>query len=82
MILVDISVPLMGRTYDFKVNEEAEIVVLIAELSEIICQHERWPRPSGENGMFLCDAQSGQIFPEDGTLASLGVTSGHQLMLI
>ena len=82
MILVDIYVPLMESTYDFKVDEDAEISVLVEELAEIICQHARWPRTGGAKGMFLCDKQTRQILPENATLASLGVTSGRQLMLI
>ena len=45
MILVDVYVPIMKQTFDVIVDETAHISVVIAELSEIICQRANWPRP-------------------------------------
>lgn len=82
MILVDIYVPLMERTYDFRVDETAKIDILVAELAEMICQKEHWPRPENAKQIVLCDLDTHQIFPEGATLEGMGVSSGHRLMLL
>ena len=82
MILVDVYVPLMEKTYDFRVDDTARISDLIDELCEMICQKERWPKLDSTRRMILCDFDSSQIFPGEATLAGMGITGGHRLMLL
>ncbi|MBQ4016120.1 MAG: hypothetical protein II608_01120 [Oscillospiraceae bacterium] len=82
MILVDIQVPIMEQVFDFTVDEHARIGDLIVELSEIICQRARWPKPENTNGLLLCSVDGNNVLPEDGTLAGMGISSGARLMLV
>ena len=40
MILVEISVPALGRRYDFELEETASLDLLTREVVEVICQKE------------------------------------------
>ena len=40
MIMVDVTVPSIGRQYNFSLEEQASISMLIAEITEVICQKE------------------------------------------
>ena len=40
MINVDVYVPALDRVYNFNLDEESRIAVLIEEISELICQKE------------------------------------------
>ncbi len=82
MILVDTYVPIMEETFDFSVDEHATISEVIAELSEIICQKARWPKPEDTGNLLLCSLKNNNILPEDSTLAGMGICSGSRLMLI
>lgn len=82
MILVDVYVPIMEETFDFSVDENALISVLIEELGEVVCQKERWPRPENMQNLMLCNLKGNTILPEDSTLAGMGISSGSRLMLI
>ena len=40
MIMADVYVPSIGRQYDFSLDEQATIGLLIPEIAEVICQKE------------------------------------------
>ncbi len=82
MILIDIFVPLMEKVFDFSVDETAQIGLLVEELSEMICQIERWPRLEDASQMLLCDPEGQRILPKDATLAGMGIGSGRRLILL
>ena len=41
MILVDVFVPSMNNNYEFQLDENTKLDVLIEEITEIICQKAR-----------------------------------------
>ena len=48
MILVDIYVPGANQTYDFNVDENAKIALLLEEISGMICQKRSEERRVGK----------------------------------
>ncbi len=82
MILVDIYIPALERSYDFSLQEQAPISALIEELIEMIGQKEHWPvsRPSSE--FLLADPAQSCVFAPNDTLAGRGVLSGTRLILL
>ncbi len=40
MILVDVTVPAVGRKYDFELSESVLVEVIIREMIETVCQKE------------------------------------------
>lgn len=82
MILVDIYVPAVDKTYDFQINENTCISAVIEEIIEMVGQKERsvlWGDP-GE--MLLCEKGSERILNRNDTLNNAGVTTGKTLILV
>lgn len=82
MILVDIFVPSVDKTYDFNLNENVSVKMLIDEVSEMICQKERCKIIGNVSDLQLCDKYSQQILPKNRTLMDCGVLTGSSLILI
>ena len=82
MIMVEIYVPLLQKSYDFSLDETVEIRILLEEIAEIICQKERWPRLESANKLLLCNCDTQQIYPADSTLRGAGTSSGSRLILV
>ena len=80
MIMVDVTVPSVGRRYDFNLEEQAQISVLIAEISEIICQKENCVLEGENEGLVLCS--EGQILSPEATLSQYGIANGSRLILV
>ena len=82
MIMVEIYVPLLQKTYDFSLDETVEIKMLLEEIAEIVCQKERWPRLENAAKLILCNRDTRQIYPPDSTLAGTATASGSRLIMV
>lgn len=82
MIIVEVHALSLGRTYEFKLNEDVAANVIIEEISSVICQKEQCA-VKGERSellLVLCDKQ--QILSSNLSLYENGVQSGDRLMLV
>ena len=52
MILVELVVPALNRSYDFQLDETAKVGTLVEEIVEMLCRRERRQLPAG--GELLC----------------------------
>lgn len=82
MIMVDVSVPSIGRQYNFSLEEQAPISMVIAEISEVICQKENCTLQGEMGELKLCCVESEQILSQNATLKQYGVKDGNRLILI
>ncbi len=82
MILVDIYVPAVDKTYDFELNENVRIDTVIEELSEMVGQKERSALKGRVDELVLCDKNSERILNRDDSLSSAGITNGGSLILV
>ena len=82
MILVDIYVPIIDKSFDFRVNENADISNLIEEVGEIIAQKEGFKAVESFDNLFLFDSEKNQSIDRNSTLRTLGIEAGAQLVLI
>ncbi|MBQ4528380.1 MAG: hypothetical protein II998_09940 [Clostridia bacterium] len=82
MIIVDIAVEALDKTYDFKLDEEVTISKLIDDICEMLSQKEKCPSASDTEKLILCKASTGEILPHNLDLRSCKVVSGDSLMLI
>lgn len=82
MILVDVYSPALNKSYDFGLEEEAQISQIIEEIVEMICQREQCSLM--ENGMqfALCSETDKRILPPDCTVQSCGIKTGNRLILL
>ena len=82
MIMVDISVPSVGRQYNFSLEEQTPISALIAEISEMICQKEGCPLPGDMEKLTLSSLEKEMILSPDASLSQYGIKSGSRLILV
>lgn len=81
MVIVDVEVVSLGRKYNFSLEEEAPISVLIAELCEIICQKENCIMGDEESRMILSSVETGSVMDPSLTLSEYGIRNGSSLIL-
>jgi hypothetical protein len=82
MILVDIYVPSVNRTYDFQLNEQIPISTLVDEISEMIGQKEHSKIVGQTEKLLLCVFESSRILNPKYSLEELGVRTGEKLLLV
>ena len=82
MILVDIYVPSVNRTYDFQLNEQIPICTLVDEISEMICQKEHSKIVGKTDELLLCVFETSRILNPQYSLEELGVKTGDKLLLV
>ncbi len=82
MILVDIYVPSMDETYDFQLDENAEIEKIILEVVGIISKKtkRKYQTGSGKFMLYATDREEELLNME--TLASCGIHDGDRLLLV
>ena len=82
MILVDIYVPSIDKTYDFQLNENVPIHTVIEEIAEMIGQKERTAVAGNRDNLMLCDTKSQQELDKKRTLREYGFTTGQSLIFV
>lgn len=81
MILVDVSVPILDKNYDFWVDENMEIHDICRQLADMIASVEKSTLNKSSEAM-LCDRATGRIFNGINTLAEYDIKDGAALMLV
>lgn len=82
MILVDIYVPSVDKTYDFYLDESAKIQIIVEEIAEMIGQKERTTLFGHPSGLFLCDRPGQRLLPKEISLRDCGIHSGSSMLLV
>ena len=62
MFLADVSVPVLNQIYDFKLDENMKIGILIEEIVEMICQKEQCQMFGKSLEIFLGEVEKKEIF--------------------
>ena len=81
MIVVDIQVPNLNRTYDFELDEEMKTGELLKKIIQTISEKESL-NDCREDEMLLYDLNRETVLSENRSLRQQGVKSGEQLYLI
>lgn len=82
MVLVDIYVPSLDKTYDFQLDESASVENLIAEIAEMIGNETRSGGKLAAEKFFLCSMKQEKILQKKRTLQDYDIQNGCRLMLI
>jgi len=82
MVLVDIYVPSVDKTYNFHLDESALVKVMIDEIAEMIGQKEHTEIVGKIDALILCDRLNKRILPRDASLRECGVCNGSGLLLV
>ncbi len=82
MIMIDVYVPAVNNTYDFKVDENVSISMVIEEILGILSKEIMEQPQFTSKGFALCDVDQGRVLPCAGTLRGCGITNGKKLILV
>ncbi len=82
MVLVDVFVPSVDKTYNFNLNENVAIGDVILEITEMIEQKERTKLIGEKGNLNLYEMKRSVLLPKANTLFNCYVTSGSRLILV
>ena len=82
MILVDIFIPSVDKTYDFQLNENVSIAAVIEEISEMIEDKEKTTLQGDVSQLQLCEPVRGITLPKRSSLSECRVMTGDRLILV
>ena len=81
MIVIDVCVPVIGKTYDFSLEENIEVGVCVDEIAELISQREGCAVESESTKLMILNAGNGAVLDYSKTLEENGIKSGDTLIL-
>lgn len=82
MIMVDVYVPSVDREYDFEIDENAPISLVIEEISAMVCQKEQCVLSGDPKELMLCDRETQNILKPGYSLKECHVGVGAKLILV
>lgn len=82
MIMVDIYMPTIDESFDFSIDENADLDVVILEVTEMIARKTRSELTQGEDGFVLYFVDKKVPLSPDRTLYESGVRDGDRLILV
>ncbi len=82
MILVDIYIPALDKTYDFQVDESVPVEDLVMEIAEMVGSETKTRNKLSAEKFLLCSMDRSIIIPKGSTLGSYGIRNGFRLMLV
>lgn len=82
MIVVDLFVPSVYKNYNFQLDENVSINLIIEEIVEMICQKENSGIMGNVNNLLLCDKQTERVLDKNKTLSECRIVTGSNLMLV
>ena len=82
MVLVDIYVPSVDKTYNFSLNEQTKIRAIVSEITEMIEQKEQIRLIGDKERLCLYSVRDRAALPTESTLRECMTKSGSRLILI
>lgn len=82
MVLVDLEVSSLGRTYQFSLDEDTPVSLLIIEIAEMICQKEHCTLDGSVEELSLYSRRKNCALDKSGTLLEQLVDGADYLILI
>lgn len=81
MINVDVYVPSLDRIYNFNLDEDSKISVLIEEISELICRKEHSVLDGEKERFIMGSIDKNANFSSKYSLKEYSVKNGEKLIL-
>ncbi len=82
MIVVDVAVPSVEQVYDFALDENTQIALVIEEIAEMITQKEHCALCGNRDELLLCTYGEKAVLDRHATLKEFGIVSGSRLLLV
>lgn len=82
MILVDILIPSLDKTYDFRLDETARIEHVIEEISVMVSQKEQCEIRGNKDELLLYSYEGHVVLNREFSLSDMGIKDGAKLLLV
>lgn len=82
MIIVEIEMPMMGKEYDFQIDENTPLCDVKEEIMEMICQKEQCPVQGEAARLTMWNKQSRVQLLEAGTALENRLRTGSRILLV
>ncbi len=82
MIMVDIYIVSIDKTYDFNLDEDTPIDILTEEIGEMVSQKERVALEGKSEDFYLCSKKDNTILPKHLTLQKCHIRTGDCLFMV
>lgn len=82
MIIVEVEVPIMGKRYDFQIDENVPLSEVKEEIAEMICHKEQCLRVGDEKRLLMWNMQTGKQLMQDRTALEAGLITGSKILLV
>lgn len=82
MIMLEVCVPALGKSYDFELDETAAVQLLVEEILEMICRKEKQAMPAQPERFFLGRVNTGEMLDREASLRDYAVRVGERLVLV
>lgn len=82
MIIAEIYVPSLDKTYDFKLNENVVASVLAEEIGAVICQKEQCNLSGDKDNLMFFKAENNQVLSMGLSFYENGIRTGDRLIFV
>lgn len=82
VILVDVEVPVLDKTYDMQLDEYTPAAFLVEDIVGMICQKEQLVISGRMENAMLWHKRGQRLIERDRSLRDYQITSGETLILI
>lgn len=81
MIFTEVYVPALDKKYDFKLNEDVAVSVIIEEITSLICQKEHCELNGYISELLLFRDSDSKVLSLSTTLYENDIKTGNKLIL-
>lgn len=78
---VQVKIPMLGKEYEFELDEDADLKTLIREMTALVCQREHCQIRGNMDKLLLFHANSKKLLSVNQTLIQAGIKIGDTLIL-
>ncbi len=82
MIMIDVYIPSLGATYDFRVDETTKLTSVVQEISEMLTNKYKSTLNKTAEEFMLCSITDGRILNSNISLTENNVTNGCRLLMV
>lgn len=82
MVIVDIFVPSLDKTYNFMLDESSKVELLMVEIIEMIDNREGLTSSYAEGNFALCDRDKEIVLDHNKKLGEQGIETSANLVLV
>ena len=81
MIIINVEIPIMGKVYDFQIDENVPLYEAQEEIAEMICRRQQCRMNGQEHRLILWDKKRNLMLRREGTALENGLETGSELLM-